>query len=149
MDVPCLQSAVTCDPGKQDWGKRYIDVDLSEQHARLYDDNGSIIWEADVVTGILMVITIHLKAFGILPAIFVVHDFLDPMMNPDVRLGYQVDFWLGVKGQEAGFHNAPWRSAFGGQIYKTGGSHGCINLSYDDAENFLISQRRRPVVIHY
>ena len=25
-------------------------------------------------------------------------------------------------------HDAKWRSSFGGTIYKTGGSHGCINL---------------------
>ena len=27
-----------------------------------------------------------------------------------------------------GMHDAKWRSSFGGTIYKTGGSHGCINL---------------------
>ena len=27
-----------------------------------------------------------------------------------------------------GMHDAKWRSSFGGAIYKTGGSHGCINL---------------------
>ena len=26
-----------------------------------------------------------------------------------------------------GIHDASWRSEFGGKIYKTGGSHGCIN----------------------
>ena len=25
-------------------------------------------------------------------------------------------------------HDADWRSSFGGEIYKTNGSHGCINL---------------------
>lgn len=151
VDVPCLQSAVTYDPGKQDWGKRYIDVDLSEQHARLYDDNGSIIWEADVVTGIpdgrhntpegVWDITSHIRGARLLGP-----------NDESGRPGWdtKVDFWLGVKGQEAGFHNAPWRSAFGGQIYKTGGSHGCINLSYDDAQKlFDIAKDGDPVVIHY
>ena len=27
-----------------------------------------------------------------------------------------------------GLHDASWRSTFGGEIYKTSGSHGCINL---------------------
>ena len=27
-----------------------------------------------------------------------------------------------------GFHDAPWRSSFGGSIYLTKGSHGCFNL---------------------
>ena len=29
--------------GEPDW-KAYIDVDLSEQHARYYDENGNIVW---------------------------------------------------------------------------------------------------------
>ena len=62
----------------------------------------------------------------------------------------KVDFWLGVKGQEVGFHNAPWRSAFGGNIYKTGGSHGCINLSYENAQKlFDIAKDGDPIIIHY
>ncbi len=35
--------------GEQDWGGRYIDVDLTTQHAR-YGDDGTILWEADVLT---------------------------------------------------------------------------------------------------
>ena len=27
-----------------------------------------------------------------------------------------------------GLHDAYWRKSFGGSIYKTSGSHGCINL---------------------
>ena len=27
-----------------------------------------------------------------------------------------------------GMHDATWRNKFGGEIYKTSGSHGCINL---------------------
>ncbi len=33
--------------GEQDWGGRYIDVDLTTQHAVLYGDDGTILWEAD------------------------------------------------------------------------------------------------------
>ena len=38
-----------------------------------------------------------------------------------------VDYWMPFNGG-IGFHDAPWRSAFGGQIYRTSGSHGCVNL---------------------
>ena len=27
-----------------------------------------------------------------------------------------------------GLHDASWRTAFGGNIYQTNGSHGCVNL---------------------
>ena len=33
--------------GEPDW-KAYIDVDLSEQHARYYDEGGNIVWEANL-----------------------------------------------------------------------------------------------------
>lgn len=33
--------------GEPDW-KAYIDVDLSEQHARYYDESGNIVWEANL-----------------------------------------------------------------------------------------------------
>ena len=31
-------------------------------------------------------------------------------------------------GASYGLHDANWRSNFGGDIYKYGGSHGCVNL---------------------
>ena len=33
-----------------------------------------------------------------------------------------------------GMHDAGWRSEFGGEIYLTNGSHGCVNVPYDVAE---------------
>ena len=52
MAIPCEQEAGAYDGlHGRDWGKRYVDVDLTEQHARFYDDEGSLAWESDVVTG--------------------------------------------------------------------------------------------------
>lgn len=33
-----------------------------------------------------------------------------------------------------GFHDAPWRSAFGGTIYRYSGSHGCVNMPRNAAD---------------
>ena len=33
-----------------DWGKRYIDVDLTEQYARFYDENGVCFWETVIIS---------------------------------------------------------------------------------------------------
>ena len=38
-----------------------------------------------------------------------------------------VSYWMPFNGG-IGLHDASWRGSFGGTIYKTGGSHGCINL---------------------
>lgn len=50
IEVPTEQSAQTYAPGGQDWGTRYVDVDLSAQHATFYD-NGAVIWESDIISG--------------------------------------------------------------------------------------------------
>ncbi len=38
----------------------------------------------------------------------------------------EVSYWLPFNGN-VGIHDATWRSEFGGSIYKTNGSHGCVN----------------------
>ena len=49
--------------------------------------------------------------------------------------GYEVEveYWMPfVYGQ--GLHDADWQDAFGGELYKTKGSHGCINLPKEQAK---------------
>ena len=47
-----------------------------------------------------------------------------------------VKFWMPFNGG-IGFHDASWRSSFGGSIYKSGGSHGCVNMPYDKAKELF------------
>ena len=50
--VPCSSSTNGyAGPGQRDWGARYIDVDLSQQMARMYDDAGNMIWSSAIVSG--------------------------------------------------------------------------------------------------
>lgn len=42
-----------------------------------------------------------------------------------------VNYWIAFRGASLGFHDASWRSSFGGTIYKTNGSHGCVNMPYN------------------
>ena len=44
-----------------------------------------------------------------------------------------VDRWMQFTTSAIGLHDASWRGSFGGEIYKTNGSHGCVNLSKADA----------------
>lgn len=44
-----------------------------------------------------------------------------------------VDRWMQFTPSHCGFHDATWRSNFGGDIYLTNGSHGCVNLPHDFA----------------
>lgn len=38
-----------------------------------------------------------------------------------------VNYWLGFTGDGQGIHDSTWRGAYGGEIYKGDGSHGCVN----------------------
>ena len=41
-----------------------------------------------------------------------------------------VSYWIGFYRGAFGFHDASWRSSFGGNIYQYAGSHGCVNMPY-------------------
>ena len=56
--------------------------------------------------------------------------------NPNTPVQYASFFNGGIA-----FHDASWRSEFGGDIYTWGGSHGCINLPLDMAE-FIYNHSR-------
>lgn len=135
LEIPVLQSgkAYSADSGK-DWGNRYIDVDISEQHARFYGDDGSIIWESDIVSGTpnaeratpTGVYDLNTKGKNI--------KLVGRDKEGNITYETPVAFWMAFKGNSIGFHDATWQSSFGGSRYKTSGSHGCVNLPYDKAE---------------
>lgn len=45
-----------------------------------------------------------------------------------------VKYWIGYDGRSYGIHDASWRKKFGGKIYLTNGSHGCVNVPTKAAE---------------
>ena len=150
IDIPCSQEAdVYNGPGERDWGSRYIDVDLSEQYVRFFDD-GEIIWEAPCISG---------KPDG-------VHDtntgvyVINNKKSPEKLEGYEngvkiytsyVTYWMPFVGNAIGLHDADWQPSFGGSMYANGyGSHGCVNLPpYAAAELFGIVEIGDVVVSHW
>lgn len=54
-----------------------------------------------------------------------------------------------VKGG-IGIHDADWRDEFGGEIYKTSGSHGCINVPPEIMpELYERTEVGMPVIMFY
>ena len=49
-----------------------------------------------------------------------------PNGKPDYKS--KVKYWMPFNGNLIGLHDASWRTKFGGSIYKSDGSHGCVNL---------------------
>lgn len=150
LELPCYSTAAAYNPGGQDWPARFIDVDVSDQHAVFFDSDGSVIWEADVVTG-----QPNLNR-STTQGTWTITNKESPstLIGPNDESGNpqwvsHVDFWMGVVGNLMGFHNAPWRSAFGGSIYLTNGSHGCINLSYEKGQQlYSLCNVGDVVIIH-
>ena len=63
--------------------------------------------------------------------------------------GTWVNQWMRITWDGVGLHDAYWRGAFGGTIYKNNGSHGCINLPKNYEKNlFKEVYMELPVVIY-
>lgn len=110
-----------------DWGSTYAEVDLNGQHVYMIKD-GQIVWDAPCVTG--NVSKGHTTPAGIYSIAYKQRDrVLRGKKLEDGSYEYEspVSFWMPFNGG-IGFHDANWRGSFGGSIYQTNGSHGCVNL---------------------
>ena len=103
-------------------GDTYVEIDMAKQHLWYYK-NGYLVVDGDVVTG---------NVSGGCSTPSGVYHFYSKQKDTVLRgPGYDapVSFWMPFVNQ-IGLHDASWRSEFGGEIYKTDGSHGCVNASY-------------------
>jgi len=131
-------------------GNTFVEVDLTKQHI-YYVKNGSLVLESDCVTG-LYSDTGRRTPPGTYYVYFKQRDrVLRGTRLPDGSWPYEtpVSYWMAFNGG-IGFHDASWRSQFGGTIYKTNGSHGCVNLPVNIAKQLYSSlSTKTPVVVHY
>ncbi|EUJ41355.1 L,D-transpeptidase family protein [Brochothrix campestris] len=98
----------------------YVEVDTTDQHMWFYKD-GKKVTDTAVVTGDSS--KKHDTPRGVFSvwnkernATLVGEDYKQP-----------VSYWLPIDWTGVGLHDAGWRPKFGGTIYKTSGSHGCVN----------------------
>lgn len=105
---------------ENDIGDFYIEVNLTAQMVYIVDD-GEVVLESSCVTGNMS------NGNATPPGIF---GLTYKERNATLRgTGYvsHVKYWMPFNGN-VGLHDASWRNTFGGNIYLTNGSHGCINL---------------------
>lgn len=130
-----------------DIGNTYIEVSISAQHLWYYK-NGSLVLEADVITGKpehgqdtpTGVFRIWKKEQNAT---------LKGTAWDGSKWSSPVAYWMPITWTGVGLHDATWQSAFGGTLYYTRGSHGCINLSYSVAQSiFNTVDVNTPVVIY-
>ncbi len=127
--------------GRDDIDGTYVEANLTQQHLWFYID-GELVIETDFVSG--------LPRDGRETATGV---FMIPYKkSPETLTGdtweEEVTYWMPFHDGQ-GLHDAPWRNEFGGNIYQSGGSHGCINLPPAAAaviyENM---QERMPIFLY-
>jgi hypothetical protein len=128
--------------GKNDIGDTYIEVDMTEQKMYYYAD-GEIVIETDIVTGNTG------RKMGTPQGVNYVYNKQKDRILRGQDYATPVKFWVPVKGS-IGIHDASWRSEFGGEIYKTNGSHGCINTPTDVMEELYdLVEIGTPVIMFY
>lgn len=112
--------------GTSDIGDTYVEIDYTNQRMWFYKD-GVCLVDTPVVTGNTS------QNMGSPTGIYCIYN---KERNATLKgEGYEtlVDFWMPFYGG-VGIHDAKWRSEFGGVIYQTNGSHGCINTPWDQVQ---------------
>jgi len=132
----------------RDMGDTYIDVDVTNQMVRYYKE-GKLIFSSPCVTGNRLTGTI--TDIG---AYYVINKVRDVVLKgrnvDDTEYENFVSYWLGINWAGEGFHDATWRSSFGGNIWTYNGSHGCINMPPDKIpELYEKAEIGVPVAVHY
>lgn len=112
-----LQTALT--HNINDIGKTYVEINMAKQHLWFYK-NGSLITQGDFVSGDVSKNTS--TPTGIYRLQYKEKNYVLKGEGYTVPVNVFMPFNGGI-----GIHDASWRNAFGGNIYMTNGSHGCIN----------------------
>ena len=128
--------------GYDDIGDTYVEVDMGAQKLYYYEE-GELLIETDVVTG-----NLRNKCdtpTGVNYVYFMQRN--RTLRGPNYAT--PVSYWMAVNGH-IGLHDANWRKEFGGEIYKTNGSHGCVNIPKKTAgELYELLTVGVPVVMFY
>lgn len=128
--------------GLDDIGGTYIEVDMGKQHLYFYLD-GKLTLDADIVTGNMA------KRWGTPEGIYYVYYKARDIVLRGADYASPVKYWMAaVRG--IGLHDASWRKTFGAEIYKTDGSHGCINMPLDVVSKmYEMTEIGVPVILFY
>lgn len=123
-------------------GDTYVEVDMGSQKLYYYE-KGRLLLETDVVTGNMR------RRWDTPEGVNYVYNKQKNRILRGQGYATPVDFWMPVNGA-IGIHDADWRDEFGGTLYKTDGSHGCVNVPKEVMpELYELVEIGTPVVMFY
>ncbi len=142
MEKEPIYSMHGAQKGRDDIGNSYVEADLTNQHLYLYQ-NGQLVLETDFVSGNMS------NGCMTPPGVFGLTYKTRNAVLRGADYETPVSYWMPFNGN-VGMHDATWRYEFGGDIYLTSGSHGCINLPLNMAEQiYEYMSTGFPVICYY
>lgn len=136
-----MYEAVCRKKGNIDWDDTYVCVNISSQ-SMVFIKDGKAVLSSSVVTGD------PTKGRSTPTGAYqVMYKERDTNL---VGQGYSspVDYFMPFT-TNVGFHDASWRTSFGGSIYRGNGSHGCVNMPAGNAAAlYQILEKGTPVFVY-
>lgn len=117
---------------ENDIGDTYVEIDITNQRMWFYK-NGELLVDTPVVTGDAG------KSYDTPTGLYCIYNLEEKaiLKGEDNLTGKNyntpVDYWIPFNGG-VGIHDAKWRGSFGGNIYLSNGSHGCVNTPWGQAQ---------------
>ncbi len=128
--------------GLDDIGNTYVEIDYTNQHLWFYKE-GTLVVETDIVSGNIN--RSNGSPDGIYKIVYKQRNATLIGEDYASAVSYFMPFAYNV-----GIHDADWRSQFGGEIYKSSGSHGCINVPPEIAKTIYENiETGTPVIAYY
>jgi len=140
IEIPVLEADPSFD---LQYGLNYIDVDIANQKVTLFRD-AKIAMQSSCVTGLPT--KDRRTHTGVFKINYKQRNRILTGQNDEYHSF--VSYWMPFD-EGRGLHDATWRGKFGGNIYRYGGSHGCVNLPSDFARNLYAQvYTGETVVVH-
>lgn len=135
--TPITQGSAT--PDHSLVGGTYIEVDLQNQHMWYYKD-GALQLETDIVSG---------KPSTPTPTgVFYVWNRERNATLVGENYRTPVAYWMPIDWTGVGIHDSNWQPAYGGNLWQTVGSHGCVNTPPGVmAQLFEMTATGTPVIV--
>lgn len=130
-------------------GDTYVEISIEDQHLWVHKD-GEIVVDTDVVTGNPNPDSEGRNRETYKGCYSIKGKYEDVTLGTIEVQGYAspVNYWVPFNGGE-GLHDAPWRDEFGGSIYQSNGSHGCVNCPEDMMGKIFANVEKGEAVIIY